>query len=557
MSASSATTSTQSSCANSKHHPTTHVSTPVNYRKLQSHLNRIGYDKSKTEYLVHGFQHGFRLEHMSTVSSSSPKNDHSIADHKDEVQRKIDIELEAGRLRGPFNHPPFKDFHVSPLKIVPKSTRGKFRLIHNLSWPYDDSSINSQIPQESKSVQYSSVQKAIKLIMKFPKGSFTRKTDIKDAFKIIPIHPDDHHKLGFMFNNKFYYDVTLPMGAGSACQIFEAFSTALQAIYDFDVQHGGLSTHYLDDLFFVDSTYSTSIQNSRLFDDICRDIGVPQALQKKTLPSQQTEFLGIDLDSLHWIASLPSDKLETYVESIHTFSNRLWVTKTQLQSVIGQLSFAASVVPARAFLRRLIDKLCINKRLIMITPSMLRDLETWLKFFQSYNGVTYFRAISILPNSHYNMGADASRQGYGATFAKDWIQEEFPPTWQKIFDDDEIGSSVLELYPIVALIATFGYRLHNSSILFHSDNLGVVNIINKQTSSSKNPIMMVIVRSLVLLLMKLNIQLRSQHIPGVKNHLCDLISRFKVTPRILRDHGMHVQPTRIPLPFRSRNFKLS
>jgi hypothetical protein len=245
------------------------------------------------------------------------------------------------------------------------------------------------------------------------------------------------------------------------------------------------------------------------------------------------------------------------VQNLKGVSRRQWITKNQLESIIGQLSFAATVVPARAFLRRLITKLSTDKKFIRISSEMLKDIYIWLQFFKSFNGVTFFRAISVLPGSHYNMGADASRKGYGATFATNWIQEAYPPSWQKIFDDKEIGITVLELYPILALIATFGERIQHSSILFHSDNTGVVQIINKQSSSSKNPIIMNIVRPLVLLLMKLNIQLRSQHIQGVKNHLCDLISRFQITPSQLTSHGMKVIPTPIPPAFRSRNFRLS
>ena len=189
----------------------------------------------------------------------------------------------------------------------------QFCLIQNLSWPYDDSSINANIPQDSKTVDYSSVGKAIKLIMSFPKGSYTRKTDIKHAFKIIPIHPSDHCKLVSKFNGLYYYDVTLPMGAGSACRIFEAFSTALQAIFAFHAVEGDLSVHYLDDFFFIDITKLASSANTTVFDNLCADIGVPQAPDKKTIPSHSTPFLGITLYSLHWFATLPLDKLNNYL----------------------------------------------------------------------------------------------------------------------------------------------------------------------------------------------------------------------------------------------------
>ena len=129
------------------------------------------------------------------------------------------------------------------------------------------------------------------------------------------------------------------------------------------------------------------------------------------------------------------------------------------------------------------------------------------------------------------MGADASKEGYGATFGKYWVQERYKGDWVKMFEKGHIGITTLELYPILVLIGMFGHRIKNSTVVFHSDNDGVVKILNKQSSTDK--IIMSIVRPLVLLLMRHNIMLRSKHIPGLKNVLCDLISRFKATPEVL------------------------
>jgi hypothetical protein len=58
------------------------------------------------------------------------------------------------------------------------------------------------------------------------------KCDIEDAFRLVPIHPTDYHLLGFTWNNLYYYDRCLPMGASSSCQIFESFSSSLHWIME-------------------------------------------------------------------------------------------------------------------------------------------------------------------------------------------------------------------------------------------------------------------------------------------------------------------------------------
>ena len=95
-----------------------------------------------------GFKNGFRIKHTVEVTNTCPKNDPSITENFTIAQQKINTEVAAGRMSGPFKAPPFETFHVSPLKLREKTTPGSFRMIHNLSWPYDDTSINSNIPDE-------------------------------------------------------------------------------------------------------------------------------------------------------------------------------------------------------------------------------------------------------------------------------------------------------------------------------------------------------------------------------------------------------------------------
>ena len=54
------------------------------------------------------------------------------------------------------------------------------------------------------------------------------KTDVKSAFRIIPIHPADYPSLGIRWNNMYYFDRALAMGLSSSCAVFESFSTALE-----------------------------------------------------------------------------------------------------------------------------------------------------------------------------------------------------------------------------------------------------------------------------------------------------------------------------------------
>ena len=62
----------------------------------------------------------------------------------------------------------------------------------------------------------------------------------------------------------------------------------------------------------------------------------------------------------------------------------------------------------------------------------------------------------------------------------------------------------------------------NSCVLFFTDNVALVDIINKQTSKRKQ------VMILVLSCLKYNILFRASHVPGLQNSRADCISRLQV-----------------------------
>ena len=224
--------------------------TPVRPHRLQHHLETIGYKKELTHYLVSGFTSGFALGHTQDAENINSHNSKNAELNSAIVHEKLKKEIQAGRILGPFDAPPFNPFQVSPLNVRPKKTPNKFRLLHNLSHPYDGRSINANIPESNKSVQYSTVGDAIQKLLKLPKSAYTAKTDISDAFRLIPIKPSDYPKLGMKFLGKFYYDRCLPQGCGSSCQIFETFSSAIHAIFE-AYAPDAVCVHMLDDFFVI------------------------------------------------------------------------------------------------------------------------------------------------------------------------------------------------------------------------------------------------------------------------------------------------------------------
>jgi hypothetical protein len=164
--------------------------TPIRVDRLQYWLR--GYDSDKQLMLVMGFKDGFRIEYTGAPNSSSVANLKSANENPQVFREYLMKEQQAGRIVGPFDHPPFQQFQMSPVGVVPKKEPGVFWVIHHLSFP-QGTSINDFISPECTTVTYATVENAISLVKEAGPGSFMAKTDIKKAFRTMPVHPSEHH----------------------------------------------------------------------------------------------------------------------------------------------------------------------------------------------------------------------------------------------------------------------------------------------------------------------------------------------------------------------------
>ena len=102
--------------------------------------------------------------------------------------------------------------------------------------------------------------------------------------------------------------------------------------------------HFLDDFLFLAPSKDKCLADMQAFMALCANIGVPLAPSKTIAPTTALPFLGITLDSVRLEARLPVDKLEQCKLLLRDFSARSKVSLRKLQSLIGVLNFACSVV---------------------------------------------------------------------------------------------------------------------------------------------------------------------------------------------------------------------
>lgn len=148
--------------------PSLALRTPVKINRLAPLLS--GYSTTAAEYLIKGFCFGFPIPFQGPSSSSAAPNLLSAQQHPDVVDRYLTKEVLTQRVAGPFADPPFRNYRVSPIGVIPKKTPCEFRCIQHLSYPHG-ASVNDGIPTEDSSVTYSRIDDAVGLILRSGVGS--------------------------------------------------------------------------------------------------------------------------------------------------------------------------------------------------------------------------------------------------------------------------------------------------------------------------------------------------------------------------------------------------
>ena len=489
------------------------------------------YDKTCSEFIINGFRQGFSLCYDGPYKKYRCKNLKSACENPTVVWEKINKEIIAGRVAGPFSLPPFENFRVSPIGLVPKKEPGEFQLIHHLSYPPGDS-VNDNIDPSFCSVQYTKFDNAVKIVQKLGRGALLGKADIRSAFRLIPLADKDFPQVGFMHDGLYFYDKMLPFGCSISCAIFEKFATCLQWIIRKNCPCGEID-HYLDDFIFGGQANSNHcLEIMKTFFGYCMKLGIPVAEEKTVWPTTVMVFLGLELDSLLMQVRIPHDKIEQLIGIIKTvLAHKQSVTLKEMQSLLGSLNFVCrAVAPGRPFCRRLINSTCgVTKSYhhIKIKSGMRKDLSMWLKFLSDFNGISMFNDSFWSFNTDICLHTDSSAatgHGFGAMFGSQWTIGIWPQYWHDSGLTSDI--TILEFYPILVAVHVWGRQLANKKVLFKCDNQAVVNIINNQTSKSDR--VMVLVRAFTLQCLKLNIVFRAEHVPGSKNLITDSLSRLQM-----------------------------
>ena len=223
------------------------------------------------------------------------------------------------------------------------------------------------------------------------------KLDLKDAYRIVPVHPHFHPLLALCWEGSTYADSSLPFGLRSAPKIFTAVADVLAwALHCNGIRY---MLHYLDDFLLLGSPGTSEAEQAlTLATHTFNTLGVPVANHKKKGPVTELSFLGILIDTNRFQLQLPPEKLTWLRHLVSQWQSRRACTRKELES----LALAAMVIRfGRIFLRPLFALLSTAARpnfFIRLNQAVRADLQWWDCFLQDWNGSSFFPPPS--PSAH-------------------------------------------------------------------------------------------------------------------------------------------------------------
>uniref|UniRef100_A0A1I8IG38 RING-type domain-containing protein n=1 Tax=Macrostomum lignano TaxID=282301 RepID=A0A1I8IG38_9PLAT len=178
----------------------------------------------------------------------------------------------------------------------------------------------------------------------------------------VAIHPDDYQATGIGWRFKGNRDLTwlvdtrLPFGS---CASVEIFYRLTQAVKRMMVRRGVANISvYLDDFLVAAESEKECMDALKELIKLVRQLGFGVNWNKVVEPTQCLVYLGVKIDTVRGVLSVPAEKCEEMRTTLLNFSQRRRLSKRQLSSLCGKLSWVVQVVHAGScFLRPLFDLL--------------------------------------------------------------------------------------------------------------------------------------------------------------------------------------------------------
>ena len=131
------------------------------------------------------------------------------------------------------------------------------------------------------------------------------------------------------------------------------------------------------------------------FSELLDEIGLPMNPDKRVPPTKALTCLGININIARNILSIDSHKLQAIYDECCMVRHKKKLNKKGMQSLLGKLIYIHKCVkPARIFINRILHLFkTTTSRTIFLSESFYRDIDWFVRFLPSFNGIAYRKGI--------------------------------------------------------------------------------------------------------------------------------------------------------------------
>ena len=476
------------------------LETLLESRKGYLRNSEIARGKKALNFLTNGAP-SYQKKNLPPISC---KNSDSATEYGAALADTIADWIDAGFVAGPFVYPPIKNFRCNPVKMVPQ--HGKIRPVINMSSPIGYS-FNDNIEESGlEKVTMSSAKKFGQSLLKAGVGARMSKSDMKNAYKIVPCNMTDLRLQGFQWGGRFFVETTQPFGAKSAVSNYDIVGNTVNVLaLSFCKIPRELVHRQLDDVPSVGPKESGwCLEFTEAYEKVCKDLNIALApecpKQDKAFTDKESgKVLGIIFNSeiLSW--TLPEEKRIEYLNDVHEAITQGHMSIQACQSLLGKLNFTCTMFqkmrtykkPLQDYLSSMIESEVED---VNFPQEVHEDLLVWWSFLNdSVNWLPILPELEAPPLRHKTITTDAagwkmqggsmSKVGMGCIgldeerkifFAsqKLWTTQNSRIFFDK--DDKFLGNktTTLEFAGILIPFLSCPEKLANQIVVIQVDNIG-------------------------------------------------------------------------------------
>ena len=435
-----------------------------------------------------------------------------------QMRQQIEEEIKLGRVSGPFSRPPFpvpwcnKQAKVCRIFGVPKNKLDKddptLRIIFDKSFPAGTSK-NDLTPRTDAMLPYWNATLFLKKIAELGKNTLMFFADIKSAYKLLTVKPEEWNLQVFQIGDEFFVDKTFIFGDVAAADGFDRFMRV-----DLAIARAILHLEYLQ--YYVDNSSNLTPPLPCGSPDRKRAdsewlafrrhyAGINMPLHHFIPPTTRVEsHLGWGIDTELMIVFIKEERRLHIEETLKELKDSKEWSKQKLDSLIGVLTFCAPIIrclraPLRQFIamqvfmnrpgRRYKRTFAVNNHIIFVCDWILSYLSQWngeasiVRLFNPRPRRTIYVDAGTLPIFGEVWGIGAWCQETGEYISVPWLPHVYEESKTPA---GRISAPFLETFAVLTAILTLGGSDSDIDLAIIVDCEPAAKIFNKRWCKTNN-----------------------------------------------------------------------